>query len=274
MTYPFLLAAIEIDDSNDNILLQEFGSTAVATIAHGTYYLDPNGADWIGTAVATALSNAFAGGNSYSVTMSKYPDVGVGTNATITVTRTAGATSFRVRWLDASTTFDPRVLGFAVEKSVTDADPEASTKSLRALWVSSAVHRIVLPRMRWLGVAREDRADGGAVVTRGGERQESMAIEIELLRGDRVFAHESSDVDQALESFLDYALDGRPIIAMASDLLSGTTTDIGDDFRLLTASASGELWVLDEDMAEMDPASARTGLSLWDLTISLTRYRP
>lgn len=260
-------AAIVIDSTNNKILLDEGGVTALATIASGTYHMLLSEGDWIGTAVENALSNTFAGGNVYVVDYSSNPTFVAGQNtAQLRVRRSAGVADFRVRWLHASTTFDGSLLGFVAEKAAASAAEENSTSSPIPLYVPTTPYVIAQRSFDWVGVSRERFASGKSQISRSGSKGQSVEVVLEKVDGRRVFDAEAggSTLEPAtLESWLDYALDGREVVVASGDE-DGSSGRI--DEGLAEVIFRG---VLTEENASMRPAPARMGLSLWDFSLHL-----
>lgn len=267
-TYALLLGAIEIDDSNDTLILDEAGVDLTATIAHGTYYLFGSGITGsILAAIKTALEAA--GANTYGWTLGS-PSINPASQAlALTVGRTAGAASFRIRWTHTSTTFDGDLLGFVVEKGAASATDEVATKSPAALWVPSDMHTIAIPRARWT-IAEEAIADGDVEVARFSARARRMDLEYRKLDGARLFQHENqSDPNATLEAFIARHNDGRPIFVHESNidsglLLEGVLQDTQEIF-----GESTQRWKFGQDSGgSFDPEHTRMGLDLWDITLT------
>jgi hypothetical protein len=274
VSYAYLMGSIELDASNNIIRLEEVATAVNAVVAPGVYYADPTATDFIGTAVATALSNAFAGGNAYTVTLSSLPNVDPAQlSGGFTITRTAGASAFRCRWNSSS--FPAHALGFAVEKVAADAVSEVSTKSPSCLWVPNVFHEIANPSASYAGTTQESIANGSTEISRVSQRAKQMVIDLQLVHGRRIFDHvNTADPNASLWSFVDRHGDGRPIRVQASGLIGATTTLQADQtLRLFTPGASGEEWALSSAMAELRPQSARTGLDLWNLSIDLVQRK-
>lgn len=261
-------AAIVVDSTNNKILVEEGASSALATIASGTYHMLSGEGDWIGTAIENALSSAFAGGNTYVVDYASNPNFTAGNAAAqMRVRRSAGSTDYRVRWYHASTTFDGALLGFVAEKAAIDSSDQVTGASPIALFVPTSPYVIAQRSFDFVGISRERFATGKSQVSRNGSKGKSVEIILEQVDGRRVFTSEAggSTLEPAtLESWLDYALDGRSIVVAAGDedLVSGGI-DEGNAEILFTG-------VLTEDNASMKPSSSRMGLSLWDFSLSLT----
>lgn len=266
-TYALLLGAIEIDDSNDTIILDEAGVDLTATIAHGTYYTLFAGAGSIFVAIETAL--AAAGANTYQFQIGSISIDPSAQTVAWALGRASGALAFRVRWPHASTTFDGALLGFVAEKGAASATDETATKSPAALWVPSDMHTIAIPRARWT-IAEEDIADGDVEVARFSARSRRLEIEYRKLDGARLFQHKNqSDPNATLEAFIARHNDGRPIFIHESVIDGGLTLEgvLQDSQEILDEST--QRWKFGQDSGgSFEPEHTRMGLDLWDITLT------
>lgn len=274
--FPILLAAITIDADNDTLQLDEGGSVAPATLAHGTYWLrgDGGAGDFCPIVVA-ALNAAFAGGNTYAVSIGAWSIDPTDPGAEVTVERATGATSFRVRWNHASATFDPASLGFATEKGAADANDEVSTLSPSLVWVSNERLIDAIPRLS-ANVAEVEGADGSLDLLELGATVYRRRLMLELVDGRRLWAHErESDPDATLERFWALVRDGRRLevhtttIATHPNLTgpalstSEMSRDAGTSYHWVMASPTNRT---------LEATRALTGMSHWDLELHLAGY--
>jgi hypothetical protein len=266
-TYALLLGAIEIDDSNDTIILDEAGVDLTATIAHGTYFTLFPSAGSIFLAIEAALDAA--GANSY-----EFQPAGISINPSAqsvawVLGRASGALNFRVRWTHVSTTFDGALLGFVAEKGAASATTETATKSPAAMWVPSDMHTIATPRARWT-IAEEQIADGDVEVARFSSRARRLELEYRKLDGARIFQHANqSDPNATLEAFIARHNDGRPIFIHESILDSGLLLEatLQDSQEILGEST--QRWKFGQDSGgAFEPEHTRMGLDLWDITLT------
>lgn len=274
--FPILLAAITIDADNDVIQLDEGGSVQPATMAHGTYWLrGDGGANDFCPVVVTALNAAFAGGNTYAVTLSAWSISAAGRSMTVTVSRATGTTTFRVRWNHASTEFDPAMLGFATEKGAADAADEVSTLSPSLVWVSNERHIDIVPRLS-ANVEEVVGADGSLDLLELSATVYRRTLDLELVDGRRLWAHENTtDPDATLERFWALIRDGRRVelhstVISTHPNLTGPTLatskvgrDVGTSYHWVLASPTNR---------GLDPSRSLTGMSHWDLDVHLQGY--
>lgn len=276
------LQAVEIAaGENDLILLDEGGVTATTTIAPGTYFARGDGsADDLLAATATALGAAFAGGNTYALGaltaggVASWSKDAASPSATVRVSRATGAATFRVRWNSASTTFPKALLGFAVEKTLADANPELSTLSPAAAWVPNDRHIDLLPEMN-AARAEVELANGGLdAVLRAAPSHERRLL-LELVDGRRLWAHRiTADPDRAYSRFWRTIIDGRPVELHEVDLQSGSSTlltALSTSTRI--ASDGPTSWQIVGESAERIAATrVRTGMDHWDLEVVFRGY--
>lgn len=263
-------AEVTLDSTNNVIALDEGGVVASATIAAGTYFIIGDGtSDDLLAAIKTALDAAFAGGNTYSVAISRNINPAQRA-ASITITRTAGATAFRVRWLTAPTTFDVGLLGFAVEKGAADANPEEGTLTAAGVWIPSDRHEDLIPRAQWVRAAQE-MASGDKDFVRRTARGKRRRLLIRRCDGRRVWEDTiSADPRRSFERFVDLCGDGRRIDVHETSISSGFTLS-----ALSTSTRKGAVggWKLDEPTGDdFEPERARTGMDHWNFDIELAGY--
>lgn len=274
--FPIILAGITIDADNDTIQLDENGVVAAAVMAHGTYWLrGDGGADDFGPIVAAALDAAFGGGNTYTVSIASWSIDPTDPSAVVTVTRATGSTTFRVRWNHADTTFDPALLGFAVEKGAADASPESSTLSPAALWVSNERLIDAIPRMS-ANVAEAEGADGAVDLVELSATVYRWRFILELVDGRRMWAHENqADPDASLERLWALIRDGRQVEIHTTTIatyptLTGPvlgTSEVGRD------DGAAFRWVITTPTARgLEASRALTGMSHWDLDLFFAGY--
>lgn len=267
--YAGLAAAYVIETGvNDVIRLDEAGVIASGTIAAGTYYLrgDNTAAD-LGFAVATALSGAFAGGNTYNITVAASLDP-ASRCVTVTLTRNAGATAFRVKWDDGSATFPKAVLGFVNTKAAADGNNEVSTKTPNCTWISNDAYA-ERRRLREWSAGEVETEDGDTAVVRRGDKSKGTVIELRFVSGLRMLEEDTASTKDTdtLEHFIDVNGDGRPIELHECTPTAGTTT-IPQPWTLNGFSDVGK-FVLGVDAQHMDVRRINPGVSLYDFDLPL-----
>lgn len=277
------LHAIEIvAGENDIIVLDEAGVLVNAVISPGTYFLRGDGAAGdLCLAIYNALNAAFPSANVYNVSLEDAVGVDSWTitpsavSAIVRVRLLAGAVAFRVRWLNASTTFPSALLGFAVEKGAPSTASELSTLSPSAVWVHNDRHIDLLPNMVSSRAEVEMRNGGLEAVTRGGVSHTRRLL-LELVDGRRLWPHRSaSDPSKAWGTFWSTVIDGRRMELHEPDLVVGSATRIGPlslATRVVQDTAVVE-WVISGDSAEgIGATRVRSGMDHWDLEILFHGY--
>lgn len=267
--YPVLLRGIEIDADNWGVSITETGSgTNTATIAAGTYYLRGDGSpgDFC-AALKTALDNASASTNTYTVTVTtngttaSWDTNPANVSAKVRIS-TGGPDTFKINWLHVNTTFDESLLGFAVEKGAADANPEVSTKSPSSVWVSNDVHMDLIPGASWESQSTP-LASGDTQVIRRSSRSESRTLLLRKIDGRRLWLFSSpSDSSAALETFFNNVNNGVPIELHEQSLLSSAVTTLS---ALSTSTRVRTSWRLDG--ANLSADREVLGLDLWNLDV-------
>lgn len=271
-----MLGGISIDAANNTIVLDEGGVLANAIVSSGTYYLRGDGA--IGDlclAVATAMTNAFAAGNAYVVdtraagggaaTWSR--DAAAPTCA-VRVSRSLGATSFRVRWLSSS--FPAALLGFAAEKGVASAADEISTLPPSCVWVGTGHVEDSVPRVSWV-VAEQDLANGDTDVILRSAKTRGRGMTLPMCSAARIYLERAGSLPAAsLEAFLPTVLDGSPVELHRLQLQTSSST------ALLNPSSSTMLGLYrcGESMARLlsDTRRSNTGIEQYDVDLQLVGF--
>lgn len=276
-----MLSAVEIDADNDTIMLDELGVVAVATLTHGTFFVRGDGtADDLLANIATALGAAFVGGNTYGVTLTTngtIPSLNVTASSPSGIVRVAGILGgnvYRVRWLHASTTFDPAILGFAAEKAAANLNSETSTLSPSAIWVPSDRHIDLIPELATVR-AENELASGGLDVVDRSDVAHSRRVLFQLIDGRRVWAHRiTSDPDRSWGRFWSRVKDGRALELHELDLQSGSSSLLGA-MSSSTRHTSDDVtqWVLAGESGDRVVASrVRTGMDHWDFEVLVRGY--
>lgn len=282
--YLVLLHAVEIDDDNDTIIIDEAGVDRTATIAHGTYWANGElGATDLLKAVADALSAADSGGNTYNLSWENASiELSVDTDpanpaATCRVTRDSGSMAFRVKWNDAATTFDAALLGFAVTKVAADANDEFSTLSPSCMWVGNEVVRIMQPRIIAAGAEETEGADGSLDVVARASHSERRRIDLRLVDARRLWVHaNTSDPAATLARFWDTARDGRALEVHTLEMISGTTRLYAmalDDTDVTWDGIAYSKWLFCQPtIAGIEPSPVIDGMDSWDLELHIAGY--
>ncbi len=270
--FPVLLRGIEIDADNCGISITETGSgTNTANIAVGTYYLrgDGSSGDFC-AALKTALDDASTATNTYNVTVTtngttaSWDTNPANVTAKVRIGLTVSSVTFKINWLSSLTTFDESLLGFAVEKGAADANPEVSTLSPEAVWVSSECHRDLVPEAAWESQSTL-LASGDTQVIRRSSKSESRFIDMPWVDARRLWAFAvPSDSGAALETFFDNANTGVPIELHEQTLLSSSVTTLS---ALSTSTRVGTTWRLMGD--KLSASRQQLGLDLWNTSVDL-----
>lgn len=263
--WPALLGAIVIDSTNKTIRVIENGVTEDLNLVEGTYYLRGDGASGdFCPALETCLAT-HTGGNTYSVLLELDPDDAQRT-ARVTITR-SGANAFSILFNHANTTFDEALIGYA-DAATASGSSCTGTLSPTATWVGDEVIAAFDPFHTRSAYAK--RAKSGIV--RGGTRSNKlsgMRLSFAMLGEKRVNVRAiTSDPDRALESFVDYVADGRPLEFHVCDLSAGRTTS-----PLSSSTEQGDRWHLAEESAqEFNPQRLEEGVALYDVDLTLWAY--
>lgn len=259
MSYPVFLGAIVVTTANRVIRFREgAGSVGNATLATGTYYLRGDGtASDLCLAIKTALDNFGAGGNTYSVTLTTSINPAL-PGATITITRTAGTSTFGVV-VDGSTTFDMALIGLTAS-TANDANPKTSTVSCAAAWAANDILREREPfGERIADVSR--RVSGGVVGVSRSAHMVSWALGFAFVEERRMLLRaNASDVDATLEAFVRRFGAGAAFEAHEVPIASGAT--------LAAMSSSTRFGVLHwsaDSVSEFRPRRIGPGVPLYDL---------
>jgi hypothetical protein len=272
-TFPILLGAIVIDDDTDGVYLDEAGVGIQCTLVHGTYYLKGDGAaDDFCLALKTALEAG--GANTYTVTIesggaptwSRSP---AAVAATVTVSRSAGTDTFRIRWNHANTTFGSTLLGFVTEKGAADANAESSTQSPLAVWIGDNLHEDAREAPAWV-VSEQELENGDVDVTRHSERMTDIVIDLPMLADANLFTSHETVTNRSLDAFIQANGDGRPVQFHEQALQSGSTTLI-DDLSSSTLRGTYRLGREAHD-ALRNSSRAQLGMRYSDLTLTLRSY--
>lgn len=272
-TFPVLLAAIVIDDDTDGVYLDENGVGIDCTIAAGTYYLTGDGtaSDFL-AALKTALDAG--GANTYTVTLesggnptwSRSP---ASVACTVTVSRSAGALTFRVRWNHTNTTFGSTLIGFVTEKGAADANPESSTVSPTAAWVGDNYHEDTRETPRW-ETSEQVLENGDVDVVRTSDKVSDRSITLPMVKDSNLFLSQQTVTGRSLERFLTVNGDGRPVQLHAVALQSGSATLLDD---LSSSTLLGTYRLGSDALACLANAStSQLGMAYSDLSILLRGY--
>lgn len=275
MKYAILLGGIEINSDNWGISITETGNgTNTATIAAGTYYLRGDGASGdFCLALKTALEAASASANTYGVTVTtdgttaSWDTNPANVSAKVRIARLTGSATFEINWLDALTTFDESLLGFAVEKGAADANPEVSTLSPEAVWVSSQVHRDIIRSASWDLASIKVNSGDTRTIKRSKKFKQAQIVSM-WVDARRVLASSSpSDEGAAMESFIDRFSAGQPIEAHEQTLLSSAVTTLS---ALSSSTSIGGTWRISDESANFVPAREMLGLDLFNFDTFLS----
>jgi hypothetical protein len=272
-TFPILLGAIVIDDERDGVYLDENGVGISCTLVHGTYYLTGDGtASDFCLALKTALEAG--GANTYTVTIesggaptwSRSPAAVAGT---VTVSRSAGALTFRVRWNHVNTTFGSTLLGFVTEKGAADSNAESSTQSPLAVWVGDNYHEDVRDLPDWV-VSEQELENGDVDIVRHSEVRHDCVLDLPMCADANLFIADESVTNRSLEAFINENGDDKPMQLHTQNLQSGSSTLIDD---LSSATLFGT-YRLGREAHQALRSSSRSGLGLRysDLSLTLRSY--
>lgn len=263
MSYPVALGAIVLTTSNNVLRFTEGASTGNATIATGTYYLRGDGAagDLL-PALVTALQNANASANTYTVTVSRSIDPAVA-HTTITITRATGTDNFGVLWADVATTFDEALLGFSANDTV-NATAKTSTKACAACWGSNDVAREIEPYSE--RVVAVPRAVSGRVqgVTRSA-RMQSWRLGLSFVDERRMLVENAlAGTQDTLEGFMERFGAGASLELHEQQSVTGTT------LAALSSSTLVDVVHFSEDaLLRFEPTRIGPGVPLYSLDLRL-----
>lgn len=269
--FPILLGAIEIiSGENDVVRITEDGTTRSGTIAAGTYFLRDDGqADDFCVALKAALE---AHTNDYDVSVTTNGttpswDTNYATeSAIVRIAISSGSNTFKILWLNASTTFDATLIGFVAEKGSANTSEETSTKSPASVWVSSDPHKDIVQEPVWLTEESEPLRNGDSNIVRRSEKSTRCMLELQWIFGPRVYEIlNSSDPSATIESFIDRVNDGRAVEVHESSLQSVSST------RLSAVSSSTLAGVYRLSGNGVFPATRQvSGLDLWNFNIGFS----
>lgn len=277
--YPSLLAAVVIDGSNDTIRLDEGGVVVSVVLPHGSFYCRGDGSTFdLLTIIITALSAAFAGGNVYSLGSPSWDINPANLPFFVTIGLSSGATAWRIKWADtdALTTFSPADLGYTAVTRVASAGSYTGTLAPRNVWVGNDVARARLRPKNW-ETAEEETADADNDVVRRAAKSRIDTLQLRWLHENRCYVEALNDPTvnngtNALESFIDYAGDGRPVELHERTLSSGTILNQPTDTTLVGGVAStGKFRVGRAAQMSFDPQLVDTGLPFYNLDLVLVQ---
>ena len=260
MTYPAFLGAVVLTSANNRIRIRESATTYNADITPGTYFLRDDGtASSLCTAIATALTNASAGGNSYTCVHQLNQSPASLTNQ-ITVSLSVMVDSFSlVR--DGTQTFDYDLIGISATTSH-DTGAKGSDRPCAAAWVSNDGYGEFIRRSR--KVASQSMASSGrAAQVERSDRMYAYMMALKFVDERRLFRDLalSGYTANSLEAFLDRFGAGAYFELHDLEISSGTTlTDCSSSTLLATCQ-----W--DEStITDFEPDLVGAEIDLYDLS--------
>jgi len=271
--YPVFLPAITINVNNKRIMLKEGASAdAAADVEDGDWYLRGDGAsDDLCLKIKTALDAAYAGGNAYSVTITRSGDY-TATNATVTITRTSGSSTFQLKW--ETSEFDSTLIGFSPINTANDSNAKSGTFSCWGNWVGDELvamrdHIQESDSKIW------QTRNGEAYGFRRGGRYERMVVSLSNISDVRTSDWwNSADYTACFNRLLDYCADGRQFEyhESAPTTAGGTTLT-----ALSTSTIIGDKWTFTEEtLNDFAPSRLEPGIALysWDIEATSEEHTP
>lgn len=255
MSYPVLLGAIVLTSANNRLRFKEgAGAVGNVNLAVGTYYLRD---DSLATEIASKLSAFGVGGNSYTVAVAFDIDPANRT-ATVTITRSAGTTTFQLV-KDGSQTFDYDLIGFSAS-TANDSAAKTSDKSAAGAWVGNDILREREPfGERIADVSR--RVNGGVVGVSRSAHMVSWALGLAFVEERRMLLRaNASDEGATLEAFVRRFGAGAAFEAHEVPILSGTTLG-----AMSSSTRFGVLHWSADSVTGFRPRRIGPGVPLYDL---------
>lgn len=265
MTYPCLLGAIVITSSNNRLRLKEDVTTYNVDLTPGVYFLrGGGGSDDFCQLLATALSAAAAGGNSYSCTT----DVTINTSGycgIVGINRAAGVLDWSLI-RDGTQTFDYDLLGYSAT-TAHSAGLKLSDTNPSAIWASNDAYKKLTRRSRRV-VGQAMTASGRASQVSRSDRIQEYELGLAFVINSRLFIEEAytSNIGNTLESFIDRFNAGSTIEIHDLEVYSGTTLiDTSTSTRIATVQFS------EDTLSEFDPVLIGMGINLYDVTLTFIK---
>lgn len=258
-----MLGAIVLTSANNKLRFKEAaGATADASILPGTYYLRGDGAAGdLCPAIVTALQNAGASANTYTVTVARSIDPAAA-HTTVTITRASGTDTFQIV-VDGTQTFDMTLLGFTAS-TANDANPKTSTQSCAAAWVCNDVAREIEPYSeRTVAVPRavSGRVQG---VTRSA-RMQSWRLGLAFVDERRTYVENAlAGAQDTLEGFLERFGAGASLELHEQPSVTGTV------LAALSSSTLVDVVHFSEDtLSRFEPVRLGPGVPLYSIDLRL-----
>ena len=263
MSYPVLLGAVVVTLTNRRLRFREAALGVVnVDLPVGTYYLrgDSTGSD-LCLLLATALSAAYAGGNTYTVTVAQNINV-LTSHTLLTITRATGADTFGVV-VDGVQTFDMALIGI-VASTANNATAKVSTQACAAAWASNDAYAILEPFSE--RVASVTRAASGRVsgVSRS-SRMQSWRVLFGFVHLSRTFVVDAlAFASDTLEGFIERFGAGASLEIHDVPISSGTV------LAARTSSTLVDVVHFSEDaLTTYEPQAIGAGVPLYSLSLTL-----
>lgn len=262
MSYPVMLGAVVVTLANQRLRFREAALAVVSVdLPVGIYYLRGDGtASDLCAVLATALSAAYAGGNTYTVTVAQ--NVNTLTSHTLLTITATGANTFGVV-VDGVQTFDMALIGI-VASTANNATAKVSTRSCAAAWASNDAYAILEPFSE--RVASVTRAASGRVsgVSRS-ERMQSWRVSLGFVHLSRTFVVDAlAFASDTLEAFIERFGAGASLEMHDVPISSGT---------VLTARTSSTLVDVvhfsQDALTTYEPQAIGAGVPLYSITLTL-----